>query len=61
MLGACYRMIHSIHSRVFSESPEAVEISLSRACMLLQADFWIIFAASVVWAYLAIWDLKKLV
>ncbi|OAL40095.1 hypothetical protein AYO20_00513 [Fonsecaea nubica] len=27
---------------------------------IFQADYWIIFVASLVWAYLAIWDLKRL-
>ncbi len=28
--------------------------------MIFQVDFWIISAASLVWAYLAVWDLKRI-
>ena len=37
------------------------DTSLSDALrMIFQVDFWIISAASLVWAYLAVWDMKRI-
>ncbi|EXJ70237.1 uncharacterized protein A1O5_06305 [Cladophialophora psammophila CBS 110553] len=51
---------HSFEHMFLPPSAGEVQLSLVQGIHgIFQADFWIIFAASAVWAYLAIWDLKR--
>ncbi|KIX06405.1 uncharacterized protein Z518_04381 [Rhinocladiella mackenziei CBS 650.93] len=51
---------HSFNHIFFSRSGIR-EPSLTEGLRaIFQADFWIIFASSLVWAFLAIWDLKRI-
>jgi hypothetical protein len=47
-------------SHVFIPGLVTVETNLTEALLwIFQIDFWIIFASSLAWAYLAMWDLKR--
>ncbi|OQV04581.1 hypothetical protein CLAIMM_09441 [Cladophialophora immunda] len=51
---------HSFQHMFLPPSADGVHASLVQGIHgIFQADYWIIFAASVAWAYLAIWDLKR--
>jgi len=54
---------HSFQHLFFPPATKYITVNMSftqSMLVIFQADFWIIFAASLVWAYMAIWDLKRI-